>query len=294
MLNKLLDASVYFSFDKTGYKRHQKTYSPIDENVFVNKDIVITGGTSGIGEALAKRLAKYKCNIIVTGRSLDKFNNSSLVGLPNVKFYELDLANFENINQLVKNLIKVDFIVCNAGGMPSEPGIVNDKYDTIFASQVIGHYKLIEKLIDTNKLKSCVHFNSSGGMYLVKMDLSDLTWAKSRYDKVASYANAKRAQIILCEELAKNYPNISFTSSHPGWVATNAVKEAIPGFYKFTQNRLRNSDEGADTMFWCLANHYNLVNGGFYFDRDKKNPYIFPWTRPSAKDREELIELLKE
>lgn len=293
MLNKFLDISVYFSFDKTGYVRHQKYYNDVNVNVFNNKRIIITGGTSGIGEALAMRLSVAKCNIIVTGRNVDKFNKSSLSKLSNVKFFKLDLANFEEVKSFANKIEDIDFLICNAGGMPNEPKIINNKYDTIFASQVVGHYILIDTFSRMNKITdSCVHLNSSGGMYLVKMDLTDLKWDQKPYDKVASYANAKRAQVILTEELAKLYPKTHFSCSHPGWVATDAVKESIPGFYNFTKNRLRTSDQGADTIYWCMANYLNIKNGGFYFDRKLKNPYVFPWTRPSAQDRKELIDLL--
>ena len=293
MLNKLLDMSVYFSFDKTGFERHQKSFNDIDVNLFNGKTIIITGGTSGIGEALALRLSTAQCTIIVTGRNKEKYIKSSLSHLSNVKFFKLDLANFEEVRNFSNNVEVVDFLICNAGGMPNNLNIIKNKYDTIFASQVVGHYILIDSLYSMNKLNnSCVHINSSGGMYLVKMNLTDLKWEHKTYDKVASYANAKRSQVIMCEELVKLYPEIHFTCSHPGWVATDAVKESIPGFYNFTKNRLRTSDQGADTIYWCMAHYSKLKNGGFYFDRKLRNPYIFPWTRPSAQDRKKLIELL--
>jgi dehydrogenase/reductase SDR family protein 12 len=147
MLNKLLDSSVYFSFDKTGFKRHSKHYEAIDPKVFDNKNIIITGGTSGIGEALAKRLASSNCEITVTGRNKEKFLKSSLSKLSNVKFYNLDLAHFSNVREFANSLDHIDYLVCNAGGMPNKANIINDKFDTIFASQVVGHYILIEKFV---------------------------------------------------------------------------------------------------------------------------------------------------
>ena len=39
---------------------------------------------------------------------------------------------------------------------------------------------------------------------------------------------------------------------HPGWVETDAVKDAIPQFYDFTKKRLRTPEQGAD---------HSLVNG---------------------------------
>lgn len=292
MYNWLLDKSVYFSFDRSGYERHAKKFDEIDPELFKNKNILITGGTSGIGEALALRLIKAKSNVTVTGRAENKFNESSLKDI--ASFYSLDMANFDEVQKFCDKADKYDHIVCNAGGMPSELKIINNLYDSIFASQVVGHYKLIDHLHRHGKITkdASIHFNSSGGMYLMKLDLSDLTWETKKYDKVASYAIAKRAQIIITQELPKLYPDYYFSCSHPGWVGTAAVKEAIPGFYSFTNNRLRNSDQGADTMYWALAQGSKIKNGAFYFDRMEKDPYALFWTKESEDERKKLMELI--
>ena len=292
MKDWILDKSVYFSFDSSGFLRHKESFDAIDESVFKDKRVLITGGTSGIGEALAHRLLDSGANVLVTGRSEAKFNNSKIKD--RASFYQLDLANFENVKAFPQHLEKIDYLVCNAGGMPEELKIINDKFDTIFASQVVGHYLLIKSLHDSDKLNNgaSVHINSSGGMYLVKLDLSDLKWQNKKYDKVASYANAKRAQVILTQELPSLFNQYTFSCSHPGWVGTDAVKDSIPGFYKVTKDRLRNSKQGADTMYWALASGDDLKNGGFYFDRMLKDPYPFFWTKESPKVREQLIKLL--
>ena len=143
--------------------------------------------------------------------------------------------------------------MCNAGGMPDKLNIVDERYDVIFASQVVGHYLLIKKLIDDKRLteNGPVHINSSGGMYLTKLHLDDLTWEKRAYNKVKSYANAKRAQVILNEELPALYPGFHFSCSHPGWVDTAGLTASLPGFTRFINKRLRTAEQGADTIYWC-------------------------------------------
>lgn len=292
MYNWLLDKSVYFSFDRSGFERHAKEFDAITRDIFKNKTVLITGGTSGIGEALAKRLIDSDAKVIVTGRSKEKFLKSSIQN--NAQFFALDMANFEDVKKFSQNAIQFDHIVCNAGGMPSELKIINNLYDSIFASQVVGHYKLIQELHHLDKISkgASIHFNSSGGMYLAKLDLSDLKWEKKKYDKVASYAIAKRAQTIINQELPAQFKDYFFSCSHPGWVGTDAVKESIPGFYEFTNKRLRNSDQGADTIYWALAQGDQIQNGGFYFDRMLKDPYAFFWTKESTQQRKELMDLI--
>lgn len=286
----LKDYSIVYSFDRTGFDRHAQKFSPINEHNLRDKTFFITGGTSGIGEALALQLLDYHAKVIVTGRNEAKFTASKL-SQKGAEFIPLDLANLDEIKRIT--LPKIDGLVCNAGGMPASLHIYNDSFDTIFASQVVGHYVLIKRLISSDKLAphKPVHITSSGGMYLKKLTLDDLTWKKNRYDKVASYANAKRAQVILNQELAQQHSHYHFSCSHPGWVKTEALEEALPDFVSKLGSRLRSASQGADTILWCLAEHSNIPSGKFWFDREARPTTPFFWTRESYQSRKALIAL---
>jgi dehydrogenase/reductase SDR family protein 12 len=290
MLDTLKDYSIIYSFDRTGYLRHARRFEPIDDSRIRGKRFLVTGGTSGIGAALAERLARQGGSVVVTGRDAAKFEQSSLAQR-SVEFVKLDMADFGAV--MNEPFTEFDGLVCNAGGMPASLKLVNDEYDLIFASQVIGHYLLLRRFIEQNRLpeQAPIHITSSGGMYLQKLNLDDLCWQESPYDKVKSYANAKRAQVVLNQELAKRYPQYRFSCSHPGWVGTDALREALPGFTRRLEKRLRSNDEGADTMHWCLAQGEALPSGEFWFDRAPRKVYPFFWTRESETTRARLLAL---
>jgi len=290
MLNTLKDFSVIYSFDNSGYKRHAKQFMPLNEDNIVGKHYLITGGTSGIGAALAKRLMNAGATVTVTGRHEDKFKNSE-IARTNCSFIKLDMANFASVLQI--SLPKLDGLVCNAGGMPSKLTTVDSKYDLIFASQVVGHYILIKRCITEKILRdnAPVHINSSGGMYLARLRLDDLCWQHQQYDKIKSYANAKRAQVVLNQELPKLFETHHFSCSHPGWVGTKALAAAMPDFVQKFGDRLRTVEEGADTIYWCLAQYPNISTGKFWFDRRSRWIYPFFWTRERKQDRQKLLRL---
>ena len=49
---------------------------------------------------------------------------------------------------------------------------------------------------------------------------------------------------------------------HPGWVDTEAVRVAMPDFYKRFKDDLKCPDEGSDTInYLALAPFENLTNG---------------------------------
>ena len=286
MLDSLLDKSIYFSFDRTGFVRHAACFDDIDELLFKNMNVVITGGTSGIGRSMVDSLMKNNSNVIFTGRALkDEHNKHS--------FRHLDMCDHLKIIEFAESLPPLDGIVLNAGGMPE---LYREFYgfEAQFSSQLLGHYILIRKLMDLEKLKkgSNVIWMSSGGMYMVKYNSRLIKNSEDCYDKVAFYANVKRAQIIVNDFLAKEFSDqeINFSVMHPGWVNTTGVQESIPGFFKFTEKRLRSPEQGADTALWLLTRK-KIDNGEFWFDRKKQKKIVFPWTTNSSVERSELFNL---
>lgn len=62
---------------------------------------------------------------------------------------------------------------------------------------------------------------SSGGMLTEKLNLADLQSTEaSKFDATAAYAQQKRQQVIMTEIYADRYPEIKFSSMHPGWADT--------------------------------------------------------------------------
>jgi dehydrogenase/reductase SDR family protein 12 len=284
VIDWLLDKSIYFSFDKSGYKRHQRSFQLINFEQGLGT-ILITGGSDGIGASLRDSLLENNQKVIITGRSEKKF-----IQHPNLTNKSLDLSNWEDIKSFAKELPVIGQLVLNAGGMPEEYSENSEGFEYQLSSQLLGHLVLFNELHKQKKLSPSakILITSSGGMLLKKLNLEELFHNKN-YDKVSTYANVKRAQVIIWEELAQIYPEYTWASMHPGWVKTRAVTEALPGFYNFTQKRLREPSEGADTLLWLLYQK-NLPNGEFWFDRKIAKIYPFPGTQESSENRKSLLE----
>ncbi len=290
--NKILDASIVYSFDKTGFDRHKKTFQ--NEALEAQGKYLITGGTSGIGLACALGLKKYGAEVFVTGRNKQKGDEVSSAN--NLLFFQLDMEDWDHINYFVKSFEgELKGLVLNAGGMPEN--FQTNKYgvESQMASQFFGHYLLLKEFHQQGKLAkgARVVWVSSGGMYLKNLDLN-VIFLNDKYDKVATYANVKRMQVTYLKDLKHEFSDLDIVGMHPGWVDTPGLREAITDFFEKMKNVLRSPHEGADTIVWLLLTKKYIRSGGFYFDRKLVSTHYFPHTLVSEFKRKKLRVKTKE
>ncbi len=130
------------------------------------KTVLITGATSGIGKATAKKFAKAGYNLIITGRRKEKLEQyaEKLASKYVVKVLPLafDLRKVSEVKKAIKSLgkswVKIDILINNAG--------LAKGFDPIHE----GHIEDWELMIDTN-LK--------GLLYMTRMIAPKMVKAKS-------------------------------------------------------------------------------------------------------------------
>ena len=290
-ISQLLDLSIVFSFDHSGFKRHCP--NQLQKVDLSGRYGIVTGASSGIGLEVANALLQQKMDCQLIGRDLEKLKNSFKCdhSVPYAHYHCLDMSDLKKVYSFAQDQVKspVDLLIHNAGGMPDSLTITNEGFEQMFASQVLGPFILTKTLADLGKLRQgCrIIFVASGGMYLQKLDLSDLLFQKRSYNKYTGYANAKRAQVILSMLFSERYPQYLFSSMHPGWADTPGVRHSMPLFKKLLNKRLRSPEEGADTILW-LATTPNYPNGKFWFDRKQAKTTILNLNNSSEEENELL------
>ncbi|CDR33812.1 SDR family NAD(P)-dependent oxidoreductase [Criblamydia sequanensis] len=290
-IDQLLDLTILFSFDHSGFKRHCP--NPLEKIDLSGKHGIVTGASSGIGLAVSKALLQQGMQCQLIGRDLAKLENGfkSDPFVSQAEFYSLDMSDLKKVYNFALEDVKspIDLLIHNAGSMPLNLKITKGGVEEMFAAQVLAPFILTKTLADVGKLQNgCrIIFVSSGGMYLQKLDLSDLLFEKRPYNKYNGYANAKRAQVILSELFSQKYPQYLFSSMHPGWVDTPGVRHSMPSFKKLLNKRLRSIEEGADTILW-LATSDNYSNGKFWFDRKLAKTTLFNFNQSSKQEKELL------
>ncbi|CAG0898704.1 unnamed protein product [Cyprideis torosa] len=113
-----------------------------------------------------------------------------------------------------------------------------------------------------------------------------------KFDGTTVYAINKRHQVIMMEELAKENPKVFFSSMHPGWADTPAVRSAMPGFYAKMKNNLRSPEEGADTAIFLAISPSALKfpSGKFFQDRLPVDVHLpLAWTKYTDDEAKEFM-----
>lgn len=288
MFEKWLDRTILFSFDRSGFLRHQRSFQP-ERLSGSGKHALISGAAKGIGLATAQMLTEQGAHVDALVRKIpaEVFPYS---------LYKLDLGDMQSVYAFSQQKqASYDILIHNAGSMPNLKQESISGYEEIFASQVIGPYVLTRGLIESGQLQknARVIFVSSGGMYLKPLDLTDVNYLHKKYRKYEAYANAKRAQVILTRLLNEEYQGqYSFHAMHPGWVNTAGVIDSMPWFYRLMRHRLRTVQQGADTIVWLALTQEKLPSGCFWFDRQIAPETLLASTKPSLETEQKLWDYL--
>lgn len=87
---------------------------------YKNQKVLITGGSSGIGLALAKKFIENNNTVIIIGRNLSKLEKVK-VEIPKIHIFQIDITDDAEVRMLVDDLDEkfdgIDILVNNAGIM---------------------------------------------------------------------------------------------------------------------------------------------------------------------------------
>lgn len=122
----------------------------------LNKTILITGASSGIGEETAYLAAESGAQLILAARRLNKLEeikkHCETLGSPNVKVFPLDIGNPNDVDELIHFLevenLSIDVLINNAGFGHDQPFVDTDfsKVVDLFKVNVIGLMYLTQKI----------------------------------------------------------------------------------------------------------------------------------------------------
>ncbi|MCU0310824.1 MAG: SDR family NAD(P)-dependent oxidoreductase [Acidimicrobiales bacterium] len=304
-VDAVLEVPVAPSFSRIGYDVRSRLdrWRPLDSYDLSDRVVVVTGPTSGLGLATARRVATLGATVVLLGRDRDRTGRVAdeivgATGNDRVSVALADMADPEAVRRAADEILDahpaIDTLIHNAGALHPDRREAQDGTELTVAAQVVGPFLLTAQLFDRLRASapSRVITVSSGGMYAASLDVEHLEMGDD-YRGTEQYARAKRAQVTLNELWAERLDGqgVRFHAMHPGWADTPGVAASLPTFRTLTGPLLRSPDQGADTIVWLAADDGEplATTGRFWHDRRVRATHRLPATRradtPEERDR---------
>ena len=237
-----------------------------------NKTAIVSGGSKGIGKAIATKLAQAGANVVICSRkkeNLDSAVNEAVSnGLALIPI-ECNTSNKESIQSVVDYTLEkfngVDILVNNAAANPYYGPILNSEdshWDKIFDVNVKGYFNFAKACSKT------MIANNSGKI----INVASIA-AKTPLEGLGVYNISKAAVVMLTKVLAKELGehNINVNTLAPGLIKTdfskalwenedthNKIVKSIP------QGKMGSPDDISGMALYLASEASDFVTGSIF------------------------------
>lgn len=231
----------------------------------MNKVVLITGGSSGIGKETVYKFAKNGYDVIFTynkSKEMSKTIEKDIKSSYNVNIYSIKCdISLENDVKSLSNFVKdktnkIDVLVNNAG----------IAIDNLLEEKTVEEFK---KVIDTNLIGTFSVVKYLGGLINDGgsiINISSTNAIDSYYIESIDYDASKIAIISLTHNLAKYYaPRIRVNCICPGWVDTLMNKDLSKEQKEYENkkillNRFAKPSEIANVIYFIASDEGSYIN----------------------------------
>lgn len=300
-LDSILDFTVAPGYGSLGYRMRSHSWGArVPPGALAGRDVLVTGASSGIGEAACRQLAEAGARVHLLardeGRGQAAVERVSAAGGGEARLWLCDVADLESVRsfaaEFTARVPELSGLIHNAGVLTARREHSPQGIELTFATAVVGPFLITQLLLGSLAAASAarVVWVSSGGMFTARLDAADLQLDDRDFDGSRFYAHAKRAQVACAQLFAEREDDAAgYHSMHPGWADTPGLVKSLPRFHRLMGPILRDSDQGADTAVWLLAcPQADAHPGALWHDRRVRSPYRVPRTRETAADRATL------
>ncbi|MFI6501964.1 SDR family NAD(P)-dependent oxidoreductase [Nonomuraea typhae] len=226
----------------------------------MTKTAVVTGASSGIGAATARRLAAEGYDVVAGARRLDRLEK--LAGeVPGIRALELDVTSGASVDAFAAAVEHCEVLVNNAGGAlgtETVAGASLDDWQSMYDTNVLGSLRMTQALLP--KL-----VDSGDGVLVMLTSTAGLV----SYEGGGGYCAAKHAQTAMVETLRLELVGqpVRVIEIAPGMVRSEGFAvtrfrgdaDAAARVYAGVPDPLT-SEDVADAIAWCVTRpaHVNV------------------------------------
>lgn len=247
-----------------------------------NQNVVITGGTDGIGKAAAIQLAKLGVRLLLVSRNPHKGEAAvaeikRVSGNDAVTFLQADLSLMQNLQraaeQIRETFDRLDVLLHCAGNLFSrQRTLTDDGLELSFAIQYMARFVLTNELLGVLRAAQAPQVLSvmGGGTISGHVDFDNLQGEKSYGFTEAIRTTSRAGDLLTLEQIAR-YPEITFYNYGPGLVRSGQiVTNPVMRLLLNTVGRLfsRSAEQAANDIVALLTGPYA---SGLYGVSTKRN-----------------------
>ncbi len=263
------------------------------ESLFEGKNIIVTGGGSGIGRCAAHELSALGANVIIVGRNVEKLQQVSTEIEEDggkVDHFSCDIREENNVKVMINEIVSkhghISGLVNNAGGQfPSPLAAINQKgWETVVRTNLTGGF-LVAREVYTQSMSK-----SGGSIVNIVADM----WGGMPGMGHSGAARAGMVNFTQTAAIEWAASGVRVNAIAPGWVATSgmdtypphmkpyilSLKDAVP------LKRIGTESEISSVICFLLSDGANFVSGDCVRIDGAASQGSRVWPLPRAKNSE--------
>lgn len=254
---------------------------------YTEKICIVTGASSGLGFAIAKRFASLGADTVLVCRNKNKGEKAIVEiekEIPNasVKLMICDLASIRSIQEFIKefkaNYSKLDILYNNAAVMSQKRTITEDGFEMMFQVNFLGSFILMNAFLDLMKNTTAPYIINNGRPSdKLRLDMDDLQFSR-KYSMYECFFKTKLCLLFSTIELSRRPERggITVTMIDPGPFKSDLVRDMpVAGFFK---NLFSASVEKAvDNILYHINSENAEDKNGKVFKEKQEKPLIEYW-----------------
>ena len=232
-------------------------------NNLKNKNIIVTGASGGIGNAIIRKLNEAGANILASGTRIEKLEELKK-NFENIKILRFDISQSDKIEEFIENSTNdlggsLDGIINNAGITQDNLAIRMslDEWQKVININLTSTF-LMSKFAIKKMLK-----NKSGKI----VNITSVVGHTGNLGQ-ANYAASKAGIVAMSKSLAIEYAkkNINVNCISPGFIKTAMTDEIDEKFKevivsKIPSARLGEPEDIANAVLFLSSDQSSYING---------------------------------
>jgi 3-oxoacyl-[acyl-carrier protein] reductase len=228
-----------------------------------NKNIIVTGASGGIGNAIIKKLSYARANILASGTKIEKLQELKK-NFENIKILRFDISQSDKIEEFIENATtelggSLDGVINNAGITQDNLAIRMslDEWQKVININLTSTF-LMSKFAIKKMLK-----NKSGKI----INITSVVGHTGNLGQV-NYTASKAGIVAMSKSLAIEYAkkNININCISPGFIKTTMTDKIDDKFKetilsKIPSARLGEPEDIANAVLFLSSDQSNYING---------------------------------